>query len=104
MPSRHTLHTRAKGRRVLEALETAGHGLTLTEVARRQRQSQTAAFRLLKTLADHGHVRQDAVTECTQLEGVGDKSKAEILWDNCARLYTLTTAAWPDHPARDGGR
>jgi DNA-binding IclR family transcriptional regulator len=57
------LHTLAKGLRVLETLETAEHGLTLTEVARRQRQSQTVAFRLLRTLADHGYVQQDAVTK-----------------------------------------
>jgi len=24
------------------------------------------------------------------LEGVSEKSKAKILWDNCARLYNLT--------------
>jgi DNA-binding IclR family transcriptional regulator len=63
MPSRYILHTLAKGLRVLETLETAEHGLTLTEVARRQRQSQTVAFRLLKTLADHGYVQQDAATK-----------------------------------------
>jgi DNA-binding IclR family transcriptional regulator len=61
--SRYTLHTLAKGLQVLETLEHAEHGLTLTELARRQRQSQTVAFRLLKTLEDHGYVQQDAVTK-----------------------------------------
>jgi predicted TIM-barrel fold metal-dependent hydrolase len=30
-----------------------------------------------------------AIEEFVRLEGVGDKSKAKILWDNCARLYKL---------------
>jgi predicted TIM-barrel fold metal-dependent hydrolase len=29
----------------------------------------------------------DAINEFVHLEGVGDKTKAKILWDNCARLY-----------------
>jgi hypothetical protein len=29
----------------------------------------------------------------THLEGVSDKSKAKILWDNCARLYNLAGTA-----------
>ena len=28
-----------------------------------------------------------AIEEFTHLEGVSDKSKAKILWDNCSRLY-----------------
>jgi hypothetical protein len=28
-----------------------------------------------------------AIEEFVRLEGVTDKSKAKILWDNCARLY-----------------
>jgi predicted TIM-barrel fold metal-dependent hydrolase len=31
-----------------------------------------------------------AIEEFVRLEGVGDKTKAKILWDNCARLYNLT--------------
>jgi predicted TIM-barrel fold metal-dependent hydrolase len=27
-----------------------------------------------------------------RLEGVSDKTKAKILWDNCARLYNLAGA------------
>jgi predicted TIM-barrel fold metal-dependent hydrolase len=30
-----------------------------------------------------------AIEEFVRLEGVSDKSKAKILWDNCARLYKL---------------
>ena len=30
-----------------------------------------------------------AIEEFTRLEGVSDKSKTKILWDNCARLYNL---------------
>ena len=30
-----------------------------------------------------------AIEEFVRLEGVGDKTKAKILWDNCARLYKL---------------
>jgi predicted TIM-barrel fold metal-dependent hydrolase len=31
-----------------------------------------------------------AIEEFVRLEGVSDKSKSKILWDNCARLYNLT--------------
>ncbi|MBI4611823.1 MAG: amidohydrolase [Candidatus Rokubacteria bacterium] len=31
----------------------------------------------------------DAINEFVRLEGVSDKTKAKILWDNCARLYPL---------------
>jgi DNA-binding IclR family transcriptional regulator len=58
-PSRYTLHTLAKGLRVLETLETVPAGLSLTEIARRLRQSQTVVFRLLRTLAEHGYVHRD---------------------------------------------
>ena len=30
-----------------------------------------------------------AIEEFTRLEGVSEKTKAKILWDNCARLYDL---------------
>jgi len=33
-----------------------------------------------------------AIDEFVHLEGVSEKSKAKILWDNCARLYNLTGA------------
>jgi predicted TIM-barrel fold metal-dependent hydrolase len=31
----------------------------------------------------------EAIDEFVALEGVSDKTKAKILWDNCARLYAL---------------
>ena len=31
----------------------------------------------------------EAMNEFVALEGVSDKTKAKILWDNCARLYPL---------------
>ena len=31
-----------------------------------------------------------AIEEFVRLEGVSDKTKAKILWDNCARLYKLS--------------
>ena len=31
-----------------------------------------------------------AIEEFVHLEGVTDKSKSKILWDNCARLYNLS--------------
>src|SRR5215475_8028255 len=34
----------------------------------------------------------DAISEFLALEGVGEKTKAKILWDNCARLYPLAAA------------
>jgi len=34
-----------------------------------------------------------AIEEFVRLEGVSDKSKAKILWDNCARLYKLGAGA-----------
>jgi predicted TIM-barrel fold metal-dependent hydrolase len=34
-----------------------------------------------------------AIEEFVRLEGVSDKSKTKILWDNCARLYKLQTSA-----------
>jgi predicted TIM-barrel fold metal-dependent hydrolase len=30
-----------------------------------------------------------AIEEFLALDGVGSKTKAKILWDNCARLYNL---------------
>jgi predicted TIM-barrel fold metal-dependent hydrolase len=32
----------------------------------------------------------EAINEFVALEGVSDKTKSKILWDNCARLYNLT--------------
>ena len=61
--TRYTLHTLAKGLKVLEALEAADNGLSLTEIAHRLGQSQTVVFRLLRTLAEHGYVQQDAPTK-----------------------------------------
>ncbi len=55
----YTLHTLAKGLRVLETLEPAAGGLTLTELADRLREPQTVVFRLLRTLAERGYVQQD---------------------------------------------
>jgi predicted TIM-barrel fold metal-dependent hydrolase len=34
----------------------------------------------------------DAINEFLSLEGIGEKTKAKILWDNCARLYPLAAA------------
>jgi predicted TIM-barrel fold metal-dependent hydrolase len=34
-----------------------------------------------------------AIEEFVRLEGVTDKSKSKILWDNCARLYHLEAAS-----------
>jgi predicted TIM-barrel fold metal-dependent hydrolase len=34
----------------------------------------------------------DAINEFLALEGIGEKTKAKILWDNCARLYPLAAA------------
>jgi predicted TIM-barrel fold metal-dependent hydrolase len=34
-----------------------------------------------------------AIEEFVHLEGVSEKSKAKILWDNCARLYPLAASA-----------
>ena len=59
----YTLHTLAKGLKVLETLEAADNASSLTEIAYRLRESQTVVFRLLKTLAEHGYVQQDAATK-----------------------------------------
>jgi len=34
-----------------------------------------------------------AIEEFVAIEGVSDKTKAKILWDNCARLYNIDTPA-----------
>ena len=34
-----------------------------------------------------------AIDEFVKLEGVTEKAKAKILWDNCARLYPLAATA-----------
>ncbi len=59
----YALHTLAKGLKALETLEAAEHGLTLTEIANRLRESQSVVFRLLRTLAAPGYVQQDAATK-----------------------------------------
>ena len=46
--TRYTLLTLVKGLAALEALEPADDGLTLTELARRLKESQTVVFRVLK--------------------------------------------------------
>lgn len=61
--TRYTLHTLAKGLKVLETLEAADNGLSLTEIAHRLRQSPTIVFRRLKTLAEHGYVQPDPATK-----------------------------------------
>lgn len=58
----YTLHTLRKGLAVLETLEGAERGLTLTELTRRLRESQTVVFRLLRTLEESGYVQQDPET------------------------------------------
>jgi DNA-binding IclR family transcriptional regulator len=59
----YTLHTLAKGLKALETLEAAEQGLTLTALAHHLRESQTVAFRVLRTLAAHGYVQQDPATK-----------------------------------------
>jgi len=54
----YTLHTLVKGLVVLETLETASDGLTLTEIAQRGGESATVVFRLLKTLQERGYIQQ----------------------------------------------
>ena len=60
--TKYTLLTLVKSLAALEALETAHEGLTLTELARRLRESQTVVFRVLKTLEEHGYVQHDSVS------------------------------------------
>ncbi len=60
--TRYTLLTLVKGLAALEALETVDGGLTLTELARRLKESQTVVFRVLKTLEEHGYVRHDSIS------------------------------------------
>ncbi len=60
--TRYTLLTLVKGLAALEALETVDDGLTLTELARRLKESQTVVFRVLKTLEEHGYVQHDSVS------------------------------------------
>src|SRR2546425_5563038 len=60
--TRYTLLTLVKGLAALEALEAVDGGLTLTELARRLKESQTVVFRVLKTLEEHGYVRHDSVS------------------------------------------
>jgi DNA-binding IclR family transcriptional regulator len=60
--TRYTLLTLVKGLAALEALETAEHGHTLTELARRLKESQTVAFRILKTLEAKGYVQHDPLS------------------------------------------
>jgi DNA-binding IclR family transcriptional regulator len=60
--TRYTLLTLVKSLTALEALETAEEGLTLTELARRLKESQTVVFRVLKTLGERGYVQHDSVS------------------------------------------
>src|SRR5437899_2814020 len=63
--TRYTLLTLVMGLaalEALEALEAVDGGLTLTELARRLKESQTVVFRVLKTLEEHGYVRHDSVS------------------------------------------
>src|SRR3989442_12538559 len=60
--TRYTLLTLVKGLAALEALEPVDGGLTLTELARRLKESQTVVFRVLKTFEEHGYVRHDSVS------------------------------------------
>jgi DNA-binding IclR family transcriptional regulator len=60
--TRYTLLTLVKGLAALEALETVDDGLTLTELARRLKESQTVVFRVLKTLEEHGYVQHEPVS------------------------------------------
>jgi IclR family acetate operon transcriptional repressor len=60
--TRYTLLTLVKGLTALEALETVDGGLTLTELARRLKESQTVIFRVLKTLEEHGYVQHDSAS------------------------------------------
>jgi predicted TIM-barrel fold metal-dependent hydrolase len=48
-------------------------------------------FRIMDS--DLHTMEPDAMNEFVALEGVSDKTKAKILWDNCARLYPLA-AGW----------
>ncbi|HSF04977.1 MAG TPA: IclR family transcriptional regulator [Methylomirabilota bacterium] len=89
--SPYTLHTLAKGLKALETLEAADAGLTLTEVAHRLRESQTVVFRLLKTLAEHGYVQQDAATKRYTL--------GLRLWEMGARVAGRTGLAEAARPA-----
>ena len=41
-----------------------------------------------------------AIEEFVHLEGVSDKTKGKILWDNCARLYNLTADRLGGGPRR----
>jgi DNA-binding IclR family transcriptional regulator len=60
--TRYTLLTLVKGLAALEALEALDEGLTLTELSRRLKESQTVVFRVLKTLEEHGYVQHDSVS------------------------------------------
>jgi IclR family acetate operon transcriptional repressor len=89
--SSYTLHTLAKGLKALETLEAADTALTLTEIAHRLRESQTVVFRLLKTLAGHGYVHQDAATKRYTL--------GLRLWEMGARVAGRTGLVEATRPA-----
>lgn len=55
----YTLRTLRKGLAVLEALENAPKGLTLTELGAELGESHTVVFRVLKTLEEAGYLCQD---------------------------------------------
>jgi DNA-binding IclR family transcriptional regulator len=87
----YTLHTLAKGLKVLETLEGAENELSLTEIALRLGESQTVVFRLLKTLAERGYVQQDATTRRYSL--------GLRLWEMGARAAGRTGLAEAARPA-----
>lgn len=60
---RYTLRTLQKGLTVLDALYEADEDLTLTQIGVRLNEPPAVVFRILKTFAAGGHVRQDPATK-----------------------------------------
>ena len=61
--SRYTLRTLRRGLQTLDVLDAASGDLTLSEIGERLGESPTVVFRILKTFAEAGYVRQDPVTK-----------------------------------------
>ncbi len=61
--ARYTLRTLQKGLMVLDALGESSADLSLTEIGRRVGEPPTVVFRVLRTLAAEGYVRQDPTTK-----------------------------------------
>jgi DNA-binding IclR family transcriptional regulator len=61
--SRYTLRTLRRGLQTLEVLDAAAGDLTLREIGERLGESPTVVFRILKTFAEAGYVRQDPVSK-----------------------------------------